>query len=185
MANSNAEMDDVFYRLIGQIVVTFNSVEALLRECIADSLGANTSLNLVVLSRVSFKELLEIFRITSHVAFDSRPDSNELQQRVGAAVKDLNTANDRRNIVVHGHYGEQIEINVDAHDDLYELRVLTRTRFKRDLDYVYFPSMATEQLYDLHVLEEDLERLKKAYSALDDLSRHLIKPSPSLGSVVE
>ena len=155
MPVNDSALDVQLYTLIGKIVVTFNSVEALLRECVAESLGSNTDLSVVVLSRASFRDLLEMFQIASHVTLDSRPDSEELQQRAKKVANDLSTVNARRNLVVHSHYGEQIEISVDDNDDAYELKILTRTKFKRDVDQVYFPSMATEQLYDLNDLRSD------------------------------
>jgi hypothetical protein len=176
--------DDRFYRLIGQIVVTLNSVEALLRECIADSLGSNTNLSLVVLSRVSFRDLLEIFVVTSTVAVQSRPDSDEMEKKIDELRKHLETVNGARNRVVHTHYGEAIEIRVGDNDDVYEERVLTRTKFKRDILHVYFPSTATEQIEDLNDLEADLHKLTTAYADLVALSRHLIKKY-SLDSAVE
>jgi hypothetical protein len=104
----NPAVDDQLYRLIGQIVVTFNSVEALLRECAAESLGPNMNLSLVVLSRASFSDLLGIFKITSSVTLASRPDAEELQKKADEVVKDLGRVNESRNAVVHSHYGDQI-----------------------------------------------------------------------------
>jgi hypothetical protein len=74
---------------------------------------------------------------------------------------------------------------VDDNGDLYELSALTRTKFKRSVDHVYFPDMATEELYNLTDLESDVEKLNGAFQDLKKLSRYLIKPTPSLGSVVE
>jgi hypothetical protein len=180
--SSSNEFDDRFYTVIGQIVVTFNSIEALLRECVAESLGPDTNLNVVVLSRINFSELLEIFRITSLVSFQPRPDSEELQKRALDVATDLKAVNERRNIVVHSHYWDSVEINIDDNDDLYGRRVLGRTKIKRNLDHVLFPSEASEEIGDLSDLESDLERLKKSYSDLARLSRHLITPA-SLGSI--
>ena len=73
MPVNDSALDVQLYTLIGKIVVTFNSVEALLRECVAESLGSNTDLSVVVLSRASFRDLLEMFQIAAHVTLDSRP----------------------------------------------------------------------------------------------------------------
>ena len=48
------EFDDRFYSLIGQVVVTFNSLEAVLLECVAGQLGPNRDLGVVMLCRVTF-----------------------------------------------------------------------------------------------------------------------------------
>src|ERR1017187_9400763 len=83
------EFDNRFYTLIGQIVVAFNSLEAVLRECVAGPLGPNTDLGVVVLCRTSFSDLVDMFRVTSCFACKSRPDSAELEARICGLAKDL------------------------------------------------------------------------------------------------
>jgi hypothetical protein len=170
------EFDDRFYSLIGQIVVTFNSLEALLRECVAGPLGPNTDLGVVVLCRTSFSDLVDMFRVTSCFACNSRPDSGELVERICRLAKDLKASNDKRNGIVHCHYGDVVEIGADAGGDMYEERMLTRTKFKRELNHALYPYLASARVDSLAELESALEQIKKAYSDLDSFSSHLVTP---------
>jgi hypothetical protein len=169
------QFDDRLYRLIGKIVVTFNSLEALLRECVAGALGDDPDLSVVVLSRVSFSELLEIFKITSRVAFQVHSDSEQLQKTVSDLAAEMKEVNDRRNLVVHSHYGELFRIQATDDGEVYETETLIRTKVQRKLDHFLDPDLASEEIQSFNQLESDLERLKKAYSDLNKLSGHLIK----------
>ena len=170
------EFDNRFYTLIGQIVVAFNSLEAVLRECVAGPLGPNTDLGVVVLCRTSFSDLVDMFRVTSCFACKSRPDSAELEARICGLAKDLKAANDKRNGIVHCHYGDVVEINDAGYGDMYAEKILVRTKFKRELNYALYPSMASMRVDSLADLESALEQIKKAYSDLDSLSSYLVTP---------
>jgi hypothetical protein len=174
------EFDDRFYSLIGQVVVIFNSLEAVLLERVAGQLGPSRDLGVVMLCRVTFSELAEMFRVISCFACRSQPDSAELEARISCVVKDLKAANEKRNAIVHCHYGDVVEISADTNGDLHAEKVLIRTKLKRELNHALDPSLASARVSSLADLESVLAQIKKAYSDLTALSSHLITPSRSV-----
>jgi hypothetical protein len=171
----NSEFDNRLYGLIGRIVVTFNSLEAVLRECIARSLGAPTDLGPVLLCRVAFSDLVDMFKITACFASRSWPDSADFEVRVCQLAKDLKAANDQRNRAVHSAYRDAVQIT-DAGGKLCTERVTERIKFRRELNYALDPTLAAELVASLDDLEAVLAQIKSAYSDLSLLSVHLIPP---------
>ena len=70
------------------------------------SLGPSEDLAAVVLCKVAFRDLVEMFEVTASFTAKARPDCVELQKKIGELAKDLNSLNTERNIVVHSDYGE-------------------------------------------------------------------------------
>lgn len=173
------DFDEKFYKLIGQIVVAFNSLEALLRACIAGSLGGNADLGSVVLCRVGFTDLVKMFGVSARfVNADPTEAIPELEEpRISDLVKTLNAACEKRNQIVHSQYGERLEFVVEGDGELGETkRFLERTKLKHELEHALYPSSASKPIDSLSELESVLDLIKNAYSELSRIEVHLVKP---------
>jgi hypothetical protein len=171
----NGEFDNRLYGLIGQIVVTFNSLEAVLRESLAGSLGAPTDLGRVLLCRVAFSDLVDMFKIAACFTSKSWPDAADFEARVCQLAKDLRAANDQRNRVVHSAYREAVQITDIGGEPCAE-RVTERIKYRRELNHALNPNLAAELVASLDDLEAVLAQIERTYSDLSLLSVHLAPP---------
>jgi hypothetical protein len=173
--DQNADLNDRFYTLVGQIVVSFNSLEAILRECVAAHVAAqNFALAVVVLSRASFSELVEMFNVAASYSAQALPDRDAFVRKVADITKDLKNVNDSRNRIVHSQFHEELWIRAGIDQELYPETVLFRTKIRRNLEHVLEPSRASEKIASLEELESVLQQIMSAYRDLGSMWKSLV-----------
>jgi hypothetical protein len=175
-------IDSTFHALIGEVVVEFGRLEDAVRcstaEIVCPAIGY--PVNLSLFARTGFSELIDLYDFIISYALQEAEDADRLKpedkDRIEAARqivrKQLTSANERRNRVIHSSYMEVEHLNAsDLKPFDITLEALKPLLHRRALD-------VTETFNPFENIHEDIVKLiadiKAAYQDFLIFDNHLI-----------